>query len=175
VASEASADAAAQAANEATVAATDTERARSAEAATVAARADLLARLNDALPTHESSRGLVSSIGGVKFVTGSADINGSGRESVAKFSGIVASYPGMQFNVEGHTDSTGTDATNQRLSMSRAATVRDYLVAQGIPAARIGVVGLGSSMPIADNATVDGRASNRRVEIVISGGPLASR
>jgi outer membrane protein OmpA-like peptidoglycan-associated protein len=59
--------------------------------------------------------------------------------------------------------------------MSRAATVRDYLVAQGIPATRIGVVGLGSSMPIADNATVDGRASNRRVEIVISGGPLASR
>jgi len=155
----------------ATQLATETEREKSA----VAARRDLLGRLNAALPTRESDRGLISEIGGVQFATGTADINASARENLAKFSGIVASYPGLRFNIEGHTDSTGSIATNNELSMKRAMTVRDYLITRGVPASSIDVAGLGSSTPLGDNTTADGRARNRRVEIVLSGGLLAAR
>ncbi len=166
--SRAAADVAAQAAAEA-------QRQKSAGEAAVTARRDLLSRLNAALPTRESDRGLISEIGGVQFATGTANINASAREGLAKFSGIVASYPGLRFNVEGHTDSTGSDATNNELSMRRAITVRDYLIAQGVPASSIDVAGLGSSTPLGDNTTADGRSRNRRVDIVLSGGLLASR
>ena len=117
---------------------------------------------------RESDRGLISEIGGVQFATGTANINASAREGLAKFSGIVASYPGLRFNVEGHTDSTGSDATNNELSMRRAITVRDYLIAQGVPASSIDVAGLGSSTPLGDNTTADGRSRNRRVDIVLT-------
>jgi outer membrane protein OmpA-like peptidoglycan-associated protein len=78
----------------------------------------------------------------------------------------------LRFNVEGHTDSTGSVATNNELSLKRAMTVRDYLIEQGVPASSIDVAGLGFSAPIGDNSTAEGRARNRRVEIVVSGGPL---
>jgi outer membrane protein OmpA-like peptidoglycan-associated protein len=141
-------------------------------AAAAAARDDLRNRLNAALPTRETSRGLVSEIGGVQFATAAATVNASARENLAKFSGIVASYPGLQISIEGHTDITGSVATNNELSLRRAMTVRDYLIERGVPASSIDVEGFGSSAPIGDNSTVAGRASNRRVEIVLSGGPL---
>jgi outer membrane protein OmpA-like peptidoglycan-associated protein len=169
-----------------TAAATEAERGRAAETAaaaaasaaadaSAAARGELLSRLNAALPTRESDRGLISEIGGVQFATGTADLNASAREGLAKFAGIVASYPGMRFKVEGHTDNTGSVATNNELSLQRAITVRDYLIGQGVAASSIDVAGLGSSMPITDNSTADGRARNRRVEIVLSGDPLSAR
>jgi outer membrane protein OmpA-like peptidoglycan-associated protein len=170
---DAKADAAATeaaAAAAATEAATGVERERAA----VAARNDLRDRLNEALPTRNSDRGLVSEIGGVQFATGTADTNASGRESLAKFSGVVASYPNLKFKVEGHTDSVGGVALNDELSLRRAITVRDYLIGQGVAAASIDVAGLGLSRPIGDNSTIDGRARNRRVEIVISGPPLTT-
>ena len=139
-----------------------------------AARADLLARLNSVLPTRETDRGLVSEIGGVQFATGTADLNAAARESLARFAGIVASYPDLKFKIEGHTDSTGTAATNNELSLKRAIAVRDYVIGQKIPASSIDAQGLGSAQPIADNETANGRAKNRRVEIVISGGLLAA-
>ena len=108
------------------------------------------------------------------FATGAAQIDATARENLAKFSGVVASYPGLRFNVEGHTDSVGSVAMNNDLSLRRAMTARDYLIGQGVPASSIDVAGLGLSMPRADNSTADGRARNRRVEIVISGGPLTS-
>lgn len=161
------AHAAAAAAVLATENATEVQRQRSA----VAARDDLRERLNTALPTRDSSRGLISEIGGVQFATGRAETNSAARESLARFSGVVASYPGLRFNVEGHTDSVGNAASNNELSLQRAITVRDYLIGQGVAASNIDVAGLGSSMPVGDNSTLDGRARNRRVEIVISGGP----
>jgi outer membrane protein OmpA-like peptidoglycan-associated protein len=175
-ASEAAADAATAASEAATQAAAATEAAAGAERekAVVAARNDLRNRLNAALPTRDSNRGLISEIGGVQFATGRAEANESARESLARFSGIVASYPGLKFSVEGHTDSVGSAATNSELSLRRAMTVRDYLIGQGVAASSIDVEGLGLSMPIGDNSTADGRARNRRVEIVISGGPLAA-
>ena len=130
--------------------------------------------MNEALPTRDSSRGLVAEINGVQFATGTADANASAREGLSKFAGIVASYPELRFNVEGHTDSTGSAAMNQELSLKRAMTVRDYLIAQGVPVSKIDVAGLGLSAPIGDNTTTDGRARNRRVEIVVSGAPLTT-
>jgi len=159
---------AATAAAAATEVATEVERERAA----LTARDDLRKRLDAALPTRDSDRGLISEVGGVQFATGTADVNGAAREGLAKFSGIVASYPDLRFNVEGHTDNVGSAATNSELSLRRAITVRDYLIGQGVAASSIDVAGLGLSMPIGDNSTADGRARNRRVEIVISGGPL---
>ena len=92
----------------------------------------------------------------------------------ARFSGVVASYPNLKFKIEGHTDSTGAPATNNELSLKRAISVRDYLIGQKIRASQIDAEGLGSSRPEADNETADGRARNRRVEIVISGELLAA-
>jgi outer membrane protein OmpA-like peptidoglycan-associated protein len=161
---------AATAADAATEAATELERQRSA----ASARNDLRERLQTALPTRESPRGLISEIGGVRFVTGGAETDSTARENLARFSGIVASYPGLRFNVEGHTDNVGSAATNDELSLRRAGMVRDYLVSQGVASSSIDIAGLGFSMPVGDNSSAEGRARNRRVEIVISGGPLAA-
>jgi outer membrane protein OmpA-like peptidoglycan-associated protein len=168
----AAADAAAAQAAAAKVAA-DKASADAAIKAKAAAKQDLLARLNQALPTRETDRGLVSEIGGVQFATGTANLSTAARESLARFAGIVASYPDLKFAVEGHTDSTGSDQTNQELSTKRAIAVRDYLIGQHVAASSIDAQGLGSTHPVADNATAEGRAHNRRVEIVLSGGPLA--
>jgi outer membrane protein OmpA-like peptidoglycan-associated protein len=138
------------------------------------ARALLLNRLSAVLPTRETDRGLVSEIGGVLFATGTANLSPAARESLARFSGIVASYPELRFTIEGHTDNVGSDATNSELSLRRAMSVRDYLVSLGVPSTSFGVEGYGPARPVADNTTVDGRARNRRVEIVISGGMLVA-
>jgi len=178
LAAKAAAEAAAQAAAAAAEAATASEAAveaaaqAAAAAAAQAARDELLSRLNTALPTRESDRGLVSEIGGVQFATAAADLSAPARESLARFSGVVASYPDLRFTIEGHTDNVGSDANNNELSLRRAISVRDYLIGQGVAASSIDVEGLGPSRPVADNSTADGRARNRRVEIVISGGLL---
>jgi outer membrane protein OmpA-like peptidoglycan-associated protein len=169
---DAEAAAARQRAEEASALAAGEAAQAAALAAAAAARADLRARLDAALPTRETDTGLVSEIGGVLFATGKADLSPAAREALARFSGIVASYPDLDFNIEGHTDSTGSAATNTELSLRRAITVRDYLIGQGVPASRIDVDGFGPDRPVADNSTPDGRARNRRVEIALSGGPL---
>ncbi len=69
--------------------------------------------------------------------------------------------------IEGHTDSVGSEETNQRLSKERAEAVRDYLISQGVSAEQLSAVGKGESEPIATNDTPEGRANNRRVELVI--------
>ena len=175
IANEAAAERAAQAAAEAEMAraaaAEDAAR-RAAAAANRAARDDLRNRLNAALPTRESDRGLISEIGGVQFATGAATINPGARESLARFAGIVAAFPGLQFSIEGHTDNVGSAANNSELSNRRSIAVRDYLIGQGINASRIDTMGFGFTRPVATNETAEGRARNRRVEIVLSGGLL---
>jgi outer membrane protein OmpA-like peptidoglycan-associated protein len=172
---EAAAAEAAAAARVAAEAAAQSAAAEAAARATAAARLELVNRLNTALPTRETDRGLVSEIGGVQFATGTADLNAPARESLARFAGVVASYPDLRFMVEGHTDNVGQDSTNNELSLRRAITVRDYLITQGVAASSIDVQGFGPSQPIGDNTTADGRARNRRVEIVLSGGLLATQ
>ena len=137
-----------------------------------AARADLVARLNRVLPTRETSRGIVAEIAGVQFAVGAATLNADAKVALARFAGIVGIYRSMQFRVEGHTDITGSAETNRVLSLARANSVRDYLAAQGVEAERISVVGLGPDQPVADNATSQGRARNRRVEIILTGDPV---
>jgi len=136
------------------------------------ARAEFTARLNRALPTRETERGIVAEIAGVQFAIGAATLDAGAREALARFSGIVVTYPELRFKIEGHTDTTGSDATNRALSLARAITVRDYLISQGVAATTVEVEGLGPDRPVADNATADGRARNRRVEIVLTGGPV---
>ncbi len=143
-----------------------------ANEAAAKARAELLERLNKALPTTETERGLVAQISGVQFASGGAQLSAAAQNSLARFSGVLLSYPEIRFVVEGHTDNVGAEATNARLSQQRAITVRDFLIGQGLAASAIDVKGLGSSAPAADNATAAGRAANRRVEIVMSGGLL---
>ncbi len=89
----------------------------------------------------------------------------------AKLNDVAAALtkedPTSKMVVEGHTDSQGTVASNQELSQQRAQAVRDYLVTRGIATDRITAAGAGSSRSIADNASPEGRANNRRVEIVV--------
>ena len=153
-------------------AAAEAERVRSAAENATRMRNDLYNRLQAALPTRTTDRGLVSEIGGVQFATGTSNLAPSAREGLARFAGIVASYPGLRFTVEGHTDDPGTVATNNELSLRRAIAVRDYLIGQGVAASSTDVAGFGSTRPAADNSTADGRTRNRRVEIVVAGGPI---
>jgi outer membrane protein OmpA-like peptidoglycan-associated protein len=147
---------------------------QAALAANRAARADLIARLNRVLPTRETERGIVAEIAGVQFAVGKATLNTDAREALARFAGIVGVYPSMKFRVEGHTDSTGSAEFNRDLSFKRASTVRDFLVAQGVSNSSIDVEGLGLDRPVASNDTTEGRARNRRVEIILSGDPVAA-
>ncbi|MBI2817913.1 MAG: OmpA family protein [Acidobacteria bacterium] len=97
------------------------------------------------------------------------------RNALDKVAGIIASHPGLKVAVEGHTDSVGGDDYNQRLSEQRAASVRGYLVQQGVPANDVRAEGFGESDPIASNSTPEGRQRNRRVDIVVSGEPIGTQ
>jgi outer membrane protein OmpA-like peptidoglycan-associated protein len=132
-------------------------------------RSRLLQQLNSILATRDSARGLIASMSDVLFKTGSFELLPGARERLAKISGIVLAYPSLHLQVEGHTDSVGSDDYNQQLSEKRAGAVRDYLVQQGISADAIEAHGLGKTEPVASNETPEGRQQNRRVEMVISG------
>lgn len=103
---------------------------------------------------------------GIFFTTGSARIRPVSTPTLREMTQMLQEHPDLRLRIEGHTDNTGSDATNQALSQQRAEAVRDYLVEQGISASRLEAVGLGSSQPVADNATAEGRQRNRRVELI---------
>ena len=132
-------------------------------------RAQLLAQLNAVLQTRDSARGLIVNVSDTLFQTGSAVFGAPAREKLSKIAGIVSSHPGLSLDVEGHTDSVGTDEYNQALSEKRAQAVRDYLVKQGVSSKSINSKGFGESTPIAPNETAEGRQKNRRVEMIVSG------
>src|SRR3984957_8272491 len=138
-------------------------------------RAKLLQQFNRILETRDTVRGLIVNLGDVLFDTGRYTLRPPAREALAKLSGIVLAYPGLKLTVEGHSDSTGTSAFNQKLSEQRAMTVRDYLVQQGVDMNSVTAAGLGEGMPIADNSTAAGRQKNRRVEIIVSGEVIGTR
>ncbi|HLK52603.1 MAG TPA: OmpA family protein [Candidatus Angelobacter sp.] len=132
-------------------------------------RAQLLQQLNTILATRDTARGLIANMSDVLFKTGSYELLPGARERLAKVSGIIIAHPGLHLEVEGHTDSVGSDDYNQKLSENRAQAVRDYLVQQGIADNGIVFRGLGKTQPVASNDTPDGRQQNRRVELVLSG------
>ena len=132
-------------------------------------RDQLRQQLNVILETRETARGLIVNLSDVLFDTARANLKPGAREKLARVSGILASHPGLRVEVEGHTDSVGTDDYNQKLSERRAESVREYLVEQRLPAGSIAAEGLGETHPVATNDTAAGRQRNRRVELVVSG------
>ncbi len=101
----------------------------------------------------------------IYFVTGSSKFTDETEIRLEQVSKIVNQYKTLRFDVEGHTDSTGSDKINSKLSQARADAVKDYLIANGFPADMITSKGFGSANPIGDNKTSKGRQQNRRVEI----------
>jgi outer membrane protein OmpA-like peptidoglycan-associated protein len=132
-------------------------------------RQQLLQQFNAVLPTQETPRGLVVKMQDVLFDTAKYTLKPPAREALARISGIVLSHPGLNLQVEGYTDSTGSADFNQKLSEQRANGVRDYLMSQGIASASMTSVGYGLNYPVASNDTAAGRQLNRRVELVVSG------
>jgi outer membrane protein OmpA-like peptidoglycan-associated protein len=165
--------AAEQAARDRAAAQADAEKARQAaaqaEAEKAQLRAQLLAQLNSILQTRDSARGLIVNMSDVLFDTGSYTLKPGAREKLAKISGIVLAHPGLTLQIEGHTDSVGSDEFNQQLSERRAGSVRDFLADQGVPASGITARGFGKTQPVASNDTAEGRQRNRRVELVVNG------
>ncbi len=143
-----------------------------AEAEKAELRERLRNQLNTILETRETARGLIINISDVLFDFNKYTLKPGAREKLAKVSGILLAYPGLNIKVEGHTDSIGSDEYNQKLSESRAGSVRDYLTSQNVPADSVSAVGLGKSDPVATNDTAAGRQRNRRVELVVSGEPI---
>ncbi len=146
--------------------------AQQAEAEKVQLRERLRLQLNTILETRESARGLIVNINDVLFDFNKYTLKPGAREKLAKVAGILLAYPGLKVQLEGHTDSVGTEEYNMKLSNERAGAVRDYLVSQAVPAANLTATGLGKASPVASNDTAAGRQQNRRVEMVVSGDPI---
>jgi outer membrane protein OmpA-like peptidoglycan-associated protein len=163
-AAEAASAAAAQQAQQ-QVAAAEAEKAR--------LREQLREQLNQVLETKESARGLIVNMSDVLFDFGQFTLKPGAKEKLAKISGILLGHPGLTLEVDGHTDSVGSDAVNMKLSEARADTVRAYLVAQGVSPDTVSAHGFGKDQPVATNDTAAGRQLNRRVEIVVAGAAIA--
>jgi outer membrane protein OmpA-like peptidoglycan-associated protein len=164
------ADRARSAAADADRARADSDRLRlKAEQNQAQLRQQLLDQFNSILQTRDTARGLIVNMSDVLFDTARFSLKPGAREKLAKVSGIILGHPGLKIAVEGHTDSVGGDDYNMKLSVNRAGAVRDFLVAQGVPAASVTSQGFGKTLPVADNATASGRQQNRRVELVVSG------
>jgi len=163
-AADAAAAAAAQQAQQ-QVAAAEAEKAR--------LREQLRAQLNQVLETKEEAGRLIVNMSDVLFDFGQYTLKPGAKEKLAKISGILISHPGLTLEVDGHTDSVGSDAMNFKLSEERADTVRAYLVSQGVPPDTISAHGFGKDKPVATNDTAAGRQLNRRVEIVVAGSAIA--
>ena len=104
----------------------------------------------------------------VTFPTNSSTLNANAQNALAAAAQTLTQYPDTTLTVNGHTDNTGSDAINDPLSQRRAQAVASYLQSRGVSASRMNIFGHGSRQPIASNATVEGRAQNRRVEILIN-------
>jgi outer membrane protein OmpA-like peptidoglycan-associated protein len=146
------------------------EQQRRAEADARAAKA--AAALAAFASVKQDPRGMVITLsGGVLFVTNKSDLLPGAQVKLNQVADALATQdPDSKIVVDGYTDSQGAAAYNQDLSQRRAQSVRDYLVTRGVAADRITAQGFGMTNPVADNATPEGRANNRRVEIVVSQG-----
>ena len=143
--------------------------AQQADADKAAMRVRLSEQLNKILQTRDSARGLIVSMSDVLFDTGKYSLKPGAREKLAKVAGILLAYPGLNIEVGGYTDNVGGDQMNQRLSENRAASVRDYLVQQGVTTNSVTARGFGNTLAVASNDSAAGRQQNRRVELLVSG------
>jgi len=128
-----------------------------------------MASLAEIARVKEEQRGMVITLdGAVLFASGKATLLPIAEQKLGQVAEVLQNQDdSKKIVVEGHTDSVGSDENNRRLSQDRADAVRAFLVTKGVPSDRISSVGRGESTPIGDNKTPDGRAMNRRVEIIV--------
>lgn len=115
-----------------------------------------------------TDRGMVVTLGDVLFATGSATLKGGVASNLDKLANFLNQHQERTVIIEGHTDSVGSEASNERLSQHRADAVKSYLAGHGIAANRLTASGMGEGSPVATNDTATGRQQNRRVEVIIS-------
>ncbi len=157
-------------------AAAESDRMRmKAEGDREALRSQLLQQFNLILETRDTARGLIVNMSDVLFDTGKFNLRPAAREKLARISGIILSHPGLNLEVEGHTDSVGSEEFNQKLSEQRAASVLSYLTGAGLPVSSVTSKGFGKTMPVASNDTAAGRQQNRRVELIVSGEVIGTK
>jgi outer membrane protein OmpA-like peptidoglycan-associated protein len=146
------------------------EEAQTSRQAAVQARAELesMQREFAALKARQTTRGMVLTLGDVLFDTDHATLKPGAAVTIDRLAEFLNRNQEMRIRVEGHTDSTGSDAYNSQLSQLRAQAVADALAAQNVSEARVEVQGRGEGFPVASNATSAGRQQNRRVEILFS-------
>jgi outer membrane protein OmpA-like peptidoglycan-associated protein len=136
---------------------------------------DSMDALGKSLAVKADERGTVVTLpSGVLFVTGKADILPGAQNELNQVADTLKAQAEHHFTVEGHTDSTGSNAVNDALSTKRANAVREYLIVHGVSADAISAEGMGSSHPVGDNKTTEGRAMNRRVEIIVDHGGVSN-
>jgi outer membrane protein OmpA-like peptidoglycan-associated protein len=128
-------------------------------------QAQELAKVADTRRTRDGI--LVTLKNELLFAVDSAQLAPAAQDDVAKLADILVKYPDDRIVVEGHTDSSGPNAYNESLSFRRAETIRAVLKARGVQDGQVLVQGRGEAEPVADNASADGRAKNRRVELHI--------
>ena len=116
----------------------------------------------------DNGDGILLNLPDVTFAVDSTEVSPSFQASLDKVAQSMVQYPDSLIDVYGHTDSTGSDQYNMALSQRRADAVSRYLISRGVSSARLQAKGMGESYPVADNATADGRARNRRVEVKIT-------
>lgn len=127
----------------------------------------LQAQLRD-MEAQQTERGLLVTLGDVLFAFNKAELSAQAGPRLDKLANFLKQFPDRKLLIEGYTDSVGSESYNQELSERRAMAVRDALVQRGVDTSRIGARGYGKAYPVADNASPEGRAMNRRVEIVIA-------
>jgi outer membrane protein OmpA-like peptidoglycan-associated protein len=149
----------------------ETERLAAEREAIKKERDELASKLKGALSTvaetTDTARGLIVNLAGVLFDLNQATLKTESQLKLAKLAGILMLFPDMKLSIEGHTDSTGSEDWNLKLSVDRARTVYEFLMNQGISQERMKYQGFGSSRPIASNDTEANRAKNRRVELIV--------
>jgi len=129
--------------------------------------AEMKRKLPEAAIARQGDKLYVALSSGILFDVDKDQVKPSARDQVGRAAEVLVKYPDTYVTVEGHTDSSGSAGHNQKLSERRAAGVRDLLVSGGVAASRLAVRGYGETDPVADNATPDGRQSNRRVQLEI--------
>jgi outer membrane protein OmpA-like peptidoglycan-associated protein len=122
------------------------------------------------IQSRESERGIVLTIPDVLFEVDKADLKASAQRDLAAIASYLKQHPDQKALIEGHTDSTGTEAHNHELSLRRSTAVETFFLRNGVDPNRLEVRGLGEDHPVASNATASGRQQNRRVEIVMLNG-----